>query len=162
MRTLSLVLFLAAQTAAASFPPAVTPEQPVSERVFTAPAGDQRTLGIASDGNIGLAIWNDSRRAANDVYASRIDANGVSLDPQGILIAANALNGAVIWNGSNFVVASQRGSDDTFTFMTAGGAIVERKTMTLFAMSIAATIGSGPDARFLFVGAGKATIVDSN
>jgi hypothetical protein len=118
--------------------------------------------GIASDGNIGLAIWDDSRRAANDVYASRIDANGVSLDPQGILIAANTSDGAVIWNGSNFVVASQRGSDDTFTFVTSDGAIAGRKTMTLFSMIVAATMGSGPDARFLFAGAGKATIVDSN
>ena len=65
MRTLSLVLFLAAQTAAANFPPAVTVEQPVSERVFTAPAGDQRMRGIASDGNIGFAIWVDSRRATH-------------------------------------------------------------------------------------------------
>jgi hypothetical protein len=162
MRPLFLVLTFIAQTTAASFPPPITSEQPVSERVFTAPAGDQRMLGIASDGNIGLAVWNDSRRAANDVYGSRIDANGVPLDPQGIPIAANTSDGAVIWNGSNFVVASQRGSDDTFTFVTADGAIVGRKTMTLFSMIVAATMGSGPDARFLFVGSGKATIVDSN
>src|SRR5947207_547708 len=105
MRPLFLVLFLIAQTAAAAnFPAAISPEQPVSAPVFTAPAGNQQTLAVASDGNIGFAVWLDARRGSNDLYGSRIDANGVSLDPTGILIANGATGGTVIWNGSEFVV----------------------------------------------------------
>jgi hypothetical protein len=162
MRTLVPILFLIAHTAAASNLPAVTPEQPVSERVFTAAAGDQHTLAIASDGHIGFAVWLDARRGNADLFGSRIDANGVALDPFGIFISTNTGGGSVIWNGSQFVVVSAQGKDTTFTFVTAGGTIVERKTMQLLYMGFAATMGSGPDARFLFTGVGKATIVDSN
>jgi hypothetical protein len=163
MRTLAPLLFLIAHAAiAANLPPAVTPEQPVSERVFIAAAGDQRTLGIASDGHIGFAVWLDGRRGNADLFGSRIDANGVSLDPLGIFISTNTGGGSVIWNGNQFVVASAQGRDTTFTFVTTDGTVLERKTMQLFGMLFAATMGSGPEARFLFAGLGKATIVDSN
>jgi hypothetical protein len=163
MRPLFLALAFVAQTAAAAsnFPPAIFPEQPVSAPVFTSPAGNQQTLAVASDGNIGFAVWLDQRSGHTDLYGSRIDANGVSLDPTGILIATGATGGTVIWNGSEFVVVSQRGSNDTFAFVTTEGAIVSRKTMTLLYMQIGATMGSGPDARILFIGIGRATIVDS-
>src|ERR1700694_5853603 len=128
MRPLSLVLaFLAHAALASTFPAPTSPEQPVSPLVFTAPAGDQQTLGMASNGNIGFVVWIDHRRAANDIYGSRIDANGVSLDPLGILIATGATGGTVIWNGNEFVVISQNGSDDSLTFVTAEGAIVDRR-----------------------------------
>lgn len=162
MRTLVPVLFLVAHTAAAvNLPPAVTPELPVSERVFIAAAGDQQTLAIASDGHIGFAVWLDARRVHADLFGSRIDANGVSLDPLGIFISTNTGGGTVIWNGSQFVVVSDQGSNKTFTFVATDGTITERKMMTLYGMLLAATMGSGPDARFLFAGLGKATIVDS-
>ena len=163
MRTLApLLLLIAHISAAATLPPAVTPEQPVSERVFIAAAGDQRALGIASDGHIGFAVWLDARRGHSDLFGSRIDANGVALDPLGIFISTNTIGGSVIWNGSQFVVVSAQGKDTTFTFVTTDGTIAERKTMQLLYMGFAATMGSGPDARFLFTGLGKATIVDSN
>lgn len=163
MRTLVPVLFLIAHTAAAvNLPPAVTPEQAVSERVFIAAAGDQRTLAIASDGHIGFAVWLDARRGNADLFGSRIDANGVALDPLGIFISTNTGGGSVIWNGNEFVVVSAQGRDTTFTFVAIDGTIAGRKTMQLLYMGFAATMGSGPDARFLFTGLGKATIVDSN
>jgi len=163
MRSLVPLLLLIAHAAvAANLPPAVTPEQPVSERVFIAAAGNQYTLGIASDGHIGFAVWLDGRRGNADLFGSRIDANGVALDPFGIFISTNTGGGSVIWNGNQFVVASAQGRDTTFTFVATDGTILDRKTMQLYGMSFAATMGSGPDARFLFVGLGKATIVDSN
>jgi len=163
MRPLVPVLVLLAHAvAAANLPPAVTPEQPVSDRVFISAAGDQRTLGIATDGHIGFAIWLDGRRGHADLFGSRIDANGVALDPLGIFISTNTGAGSVIWNGSQFVVASSQGKDTTFTFIATDGTITARKTMQLLYMQFAATMGSGPEARFLFIGAGKATIVDSN
>jgi len=157
-----LLVLLAHAVAAANLPPAVTPEQPVSDRVFISAAGDQRTLGIATDGHLGFAVWLDGRRGRADLFGSRIDANGVALDPLGIFISTNTSAGSVIWSGSQFVVASSQGKDTTFTFVATDGTITARKTMQLLSMQFAATMGSGPDARFLFVGLGKATIVDSN
>jgi len=163
MRALVPVLLLLSHAvAAANLPPAVTPEQPVSDHVFISAAGDQRTLGIATDGHIGFAVWLDGRRGRADLFGSRIDANGVALDPRGIFISTNTSAGSLIWNGSQFVVASSQGKDTTFTFVTTDGTITARKTMELLYMQFAATMGSGPDARFLFEGLGKATVVDSN
>jgi len=159
---LAVIAFLAHAVAAANLPPAVTPGQPVSDRVFISAAGDQRTLGIATDGHIGFAVWLDGRRGHADLFGSRVNADGVALDPLGIFISTNTSAGSVIWNGSQFVVVSSQGKDTTFTFVTSDGAITARKTMQLLYMQFAATMGSGPDARFLFEGLGKATIVDSN
>jgi hypothetical protein len=162
MRPLFLTLaFIAQSAAAATFPPAVIPEQPVSGRAFGPAAGNQQTLAIATDGNIGFVVWLDQRRGTSDLYGSRIDATGVSLDPLGILIAPGATGGTVVWSGRQFIAVSERGSDKTFSFLTDGD-ITGRKTMTLLATSVAATMGSGPGARILFIGLGKATIVDSD
>jgi hypothetical protein len=161
MRRLFLFLAFAAQTAAAAnFLPAAVPEQAVSGRSFGPAAGNQQTLAIATDGNIGFVVWIDQRRGTTDLYGSRIDANGVSLDPLGILIAPGATGGTVIWSGRQFIVVSERGSEKTFSFLTDGDT-TGRKTMTLLFASVAATMGSGSDARILFVGLGTATIVDS-
>ncbi len=158
-----LILSLVAQTAAAvTFPPAATPEQPVSGRVFGPPAGNQQTLAIASNGNVGFAVWLDQRRGTTDLYGSRIDANGVALDPLGISIATGVTGGTVMWSGRQFIALSERGSEKTFTFITSDGDITGRKTLTLLFMAIAATMGSGSDARMLFLGVGKATILDAN
>jgi hypothetical protein len=163
MRPFLLLLALFAQTAAAvSFPPVATPEQPVSGRVFGPAAGNQQTLAIATDGNVGFVVWLDQRNGSTDLYGSRLDANGVAMEPLGILIATGASGGTVIWSGRQFVVLSERGSEKTFTFFTSAGDITGRKTITLLFMTVAATMGSGSDARILFTGAGKATILDSN
>ena len=163
MHSLFLALAVVAQiAAAANFPDPISSEQPVSAPIFTSPGGNQQTLAIASNGTIGFAVWFDQRSGHTDLYGSRIDANGVSLDPAGILISTSVTGGTVIWNGSQFVVVSQRGSDDQFIFVTTDGVIVDRKMITQLYMQIAATMGSGPDARILFVGFGMATIVDSH
>ncbi|MBV9070967.1 MAG: hypothetical protein JO093_20605 [Acidobacteria bacterium] len=162
MRPLLLTLaFIAQSAAAATFPPATVPEQAVSGRSFGPAAGNQQTLAIATDGNIGFVVWLDQRRGTSDLYGSRIDANGVSLDPLGILIAPGATGGTVIWSGRQFIAVSERGSEKTFSFLTDGD-ITGRKTMTLLSTSVAATMGSGTDARILFIGLGKATIVNSD
>src|SRR3977135_4101241 len=99
MRPLLLALALIAQSAAAAtFPPAAVPEQPVAGRAFGPAAGNQQTLAIATDGTTGFVVWLDQRRGTSDLYGSRIDANGVSLDPLGILIAPGATGGTVIWS----------------------------------------------------------------
>jgi hypothetical protein len=133
----------------------------VSPRVFAAAAGNQQTLAVASNGQIGFAVWLDQRRGAYDLYGSRIDPSGISLDPLGILIANGATGGTVIWNGTEFVVLSESGSDKMFTFVTPEGTITARKSLLLLYHQFVASLGSGPDARLLFVGLGRATIVDS-
>jgi len=163
MHPVFLALALAAQIVVpTNFPDAFFPEQPVSAPVFTSPAANQQTLAAASNGSIGFAVWLDQRSGHTDLYGSRIDANGVSLDPAGILIGTSVTDGTVIWNGNEFVVVSQSGSNDQFVFINTDGVIVDRKLTVLLYMQIAATMGSGPDARILFVGFGMATIVDSH
>jgi hypothetical protein len=164
MRTLLVALGLAAQSiAAAAFLSPVTPERPVSQRLFGAPAGDQRTLAVASNGAIAFAVWLDARRGGyqTDLYGARIDPAGVSLDPLGILIATSVSNGTVIWNGSAFVVISEGNSlGTTFTYIAPDGTQIDQKSIRIN-QALAATMDSGPDARILFAGYGAATVVDA-
>jgi len=163
MRSLVVIAaFVAhAATAAVSFPPALSPEQPVSERAFGAAAGNQQTLAIASNGQIAFAVWFDQRRGGFDLYGSRIGADGASLDPLGIPIANNVRAGNVFWNGSDFVVISQYGIDTTFSFVTPEGLIADRKSMQIPFNEMMATLGSGSDTRLLIAGNGVAAILDS-
>jgi hypothetical protein len=154
--------FVAQITAVFALPLSMSPEQPVSSPAFGPAAGNQQTLGVASNGQIGFAVWLDQRRGSTDLYGSRIDPAGAALDPLGILIATGVTGGNVIWNGTEFVAISERGSDKTFTFMTTDGVITARKSVLLLYNQLAATLGSGPEARILFIGLGLATIVDSS
>jgi hypothetical protein len=113
-----MLAFVAQITAAWALPLSMSPEQAVSAPAFGSAAGNQQTLGVASNGQIGFAVWLDQRRGATDLYGSRIDPSGAVLDPLGILIATGATGGNVIWNGTEFVVISERGSDKMFTFIT--------------------------------------------
>jgi hypothetical protein len=162
MRLPIAVLAFVAHTAVAavSFPPAITPEQPVSDRVLGPAAGDQQTLAVATNGQIAFAVWLDERRGSTDLYGSRIGADGTSLDPFGILFADDATGGTVFWNGTAFVVVSERGGDKAFSFVTPDGVTAGRKSLQL-AYQYEATLGSGPAARLLFTGNGVAAIVDS-
>src|SRR5216684_7115719 len=163
MRSLFVIAALVAHaaTAAVSFPPALSPEQPASERVFGAAAGNQQTLAIASNGQLAFAVWFDQRRGGFDLYGSRIGADGASLDPLGILIANGVTGGNVFWNGTAFVVISQQGIDTTFSFVTPEGLIADRKSMQTPFNEMMATLGSGSDTRLLIAGNGVATILDS-
>jgi len=164
MRTLLVALGIAAlSTTASAFLSPISPERPVSQRLFGAPAGNQRTLAVASNGAIGFAVWLDERRGGNetDLYGARIDLTGLSLDPMGILIATKVSNGTVIWNGSAFVVISEGNSlGTTFTYITPDGVQIDQKSIHVN-QSFAATMGSGPDARILFANHGAATVVDA-
>ncbi len=162
MRSLLLIAAFAANTAAAAstFPPAVSPEQPASAHAFGAAAGSQQTLAVASNGQIAFAVWLDQRRGATDLYGSRIDADGVPLDPLGILIATGATGGDVFWNGMAFVVIAERGIETTFSFVTPEGVIADHKSKQIV-NQLTATMGTGSDTRILFVGDRLAMILDS-
>jgi len=64
----------------------------------------------AFDGSDYLVVWQDVRTGSNDIYASRVSANGVVLDPAGMVVS-EALAGqnlpAVVFSGVNYFVAWQ-------------------------------------------------------
>ncbi|HEX7677129.1 MAG TPA: hypothetical protein VF713_03320 [Thermoanaerobaculia bacterium] len=162
MRSLLLIAAFAANTAigAAAFPPAMSPEQPASAHAFGAAAGSQQTLAVASNGQMAFAVWLDQRRGATDLYGSRLNADGVPLDPLGIVIATGATGGDVFWNGTAFVVIGEQGPQTTFSFVTPEGVIADRKSKQIV-NQLTATMGTGSDTRILFVGDGTAMILDS-
>jgi hypothetical protein len=162
MRSLVLIAAFAANTAigAAAFPPAISPEQPASTHTFGAAAGSQQTLAVASNGQLAFAVWLDQRSGATDLYGSRLNADGVPLDPLGIVIATGATGGDVFWNGTAFVVIAEQGPQTTFSFVTPDGVITGRKSSQIV-NQLTATIGTGSDTRILFVGDRTAMILDS-
>jgi hypothetical protein len=65
-------------------------------------AGDQTPVRLASDGEDYLAVWDVS----GDLRAARIGANGIVLDPGGVLLASRqaAAPFDVDWDGQHYVV----------------------------------------------------------
>ncbi len=63
---------------------------------------------IAFGDGVFLVVWQDIRNSTDwDVYATRVTAEGVVLDPDGILVCGGANNQAlpsVTWDGNNFWV----------------------------------------------------------
>ncbi len=164
MRSLLLIALLAANTATAAttFLPALSPEQPASAHTFGAAAGSQHALAVASNGQLAFAVWLDQRSGTTDLYGSRLNAGGVPLDPLGIVIATEATGGDVFWNGTAFVVIGEQQGlfQTTFSFVTPDGVIADRKSKQIV-NQMTATIGTGSDTRVLFVGDGAATMLDS-
>ena len=70
-------------------------------------AGDQLSPAVAFD-SIWLVAWNDRRGSYGDVYAGRVSADGVALDPGGfaVVTAGNEQSSpAVRSDGEHFLVA---------------------------------------------------------
>jgi hypothetical protein len=71
--------------------------------------GDQRDPRVVANGSQFLVVWDDSRGANLEVYATRVDGNGSVLDPSGIDVSSGATSDqelpAVAWNGSHYLVA---------------------------------------------------------
>lgn len=94
--------------------PFVGTDIPISANSTFAPAPNtQEKPAIASNGDIYLVVWHDWRNQYRgtfsdaDIYATRIDANGNILDPQGILVcnaSSNQLVPAVTSDGKDFLV----------------------------------------------------------
>jgi hypothetical protein len=81
-------------------------------------AGDQLVPAIATNGTVALAVWQDGRNGAFDVYGALIDGSGAVLVPD---IAISTATGAqdvpaVTWDpaSSQFVVAWQDLRSGTF------------------------------------------------
>lgn len=86
----------------------VLPEVPLSPAEF-APSRYATAAGIATNGDVYVAVWTDLR-ASKETFAARVRADGTLLDPAGIRVAANSQAGAVIWSGSAFLIAYLEGA----------------------------------------------------
>jgi hypothetical protein len=92
---------------AAAPAPAVAPLAPTP--------GDQRNPAVASDGSGFLVAWEDGRDGTweRHLYASRVSAQGVTLDPDGIPIATDSGTQAlpsIAFDGANYFVVWMPGS----------------------------------------------------
>jgi len=79
-----------------------------SGKAVSSSAGDQLWARAAWNGEAYLVVWQDARSAVdNDIYAARVDASGLVVDPEGIAISASAGNQErpdVVWNGTGWLV----------------------------------------------------------
>lgn len=83
-------------------------ETPISDPIITRGAGVQGHPASATDGRDFLLVWTDWRSGTASIYATRVTAAGVALDPEGILLSdpnERAEDPAVAWAGSSYIVA---------------------------------------------------------
>ena len=72
--------------------------------------GDQMNPSVATNGSGFLVVWEDQPTydpSTRDIYASRVDANGTTLDPDGIAIATRQgleWEPEVAFDGTNYLV----------------------------------------------------------
>ncbi|MFT3927729.1 MAG: MopE-related protein [Myxococcales bacterium] len=93
-------------------------------------ANVQSAPSVASGGANWLVAWNDYRSDVNhpDVYAARIDANGVLVDSSGIAIATGAgdeRNPAVAYDGTQWLIAMERATDLYGARLSAAGVVLD-------------------------------------
>jgi hypothetical protein len=72
----------------------------------------QVTPAVASDGSNYLVVWGDDRHLGTSIYGARVNASGMTLDPQAIRMAATPVaqrNPAAAGNGSNYLVVWTEG-----------------------------------------------------
>ncbi|MEZ4309823.1 MAG: hypothetical protein R3F14_17435 [Polyangiaceae bacterium] len=90
-------------------------------------ANAQHTPAVATNGSIYLAVWRDLRSGSDEIWGTRISAQGQILDPNGILIGQGKTP-AVTSDGVDFMVAwtkpSGTGNDIRTTRVTAAGTVV--------------------------------------
>jgi hypothetical protein len=86
-------------------------------------AAEQREPRIAWSGSDYLMIWLEG----TTLYAARLDADGRSRDPHGIVVANFARNANVVFDGENFVVAWQQTTNNNLWLnrIGANGALLD-------------------------------------
>ncbi len=85
------------------------------------------TMGahLATSGEMYVAVWTDYRSFPGATYASRFRADGTRLDRVGIRVAADSRAGAVLWNGSAFLIAYQHAGMITVCTLSPDGVLGE-------------------------------------
>ena len=158
MRLLALLLIIvAAQAQSQTFPVPIGPEHAMTPAgPVTAAPSQQQYARAASNGEVALVVWTDTRKGRPMLYGTRVDAGGNVLDPFGVALgeipfAVTAYG--VAWNGDNFVVVL----GSTLIFVTPEMTIAGRKTLGLPSTYQLAATTTGPDLRFLFLEPNRAT-----
>ncbi|MDH4211367.1 MAG: T9SS type A sorting domain-containing protein [candidate division WOR-3 bacterium] len=91
-----------------------------SRIVISEATGDQSAPSVVFDGTNYLVVWQDKRSGYYDIYGSRINQNGVVLDPNGFVISEatnDQISAGVSFDGANcFVVWEDKrsGSSDIY------------------------------------------------
>ena len=66
---------------------------------------------LVGNGTGFIVAFDDTWASAGDIYASRLNSNGVSLDPAGFLVSANPVSGlsdaSIAFDGTNYLIAWQ-------------------------------------------------------
>jgi hypothetical protein len=116
-----------------SFPaqidPVVSPEIVIDQPYTPAPA-DQGQQAVASDGTDFAVAWLDERNQNGpfftiDVYAARLNAAGVVLDPAGVRLSSTGGGGApaIDWDGRSYLVAWRNGGNVVGVRMSRTGTV---------------------------------------
>ncbi len=93
--------------------------------------GTQDEPKVAFDGVNSLVVWSDYRSGQADIYAARVSATGVVLDPQGIPLATQnrfETSPAVAFDGTNYVVVwadNVNNWDIVAARVTPGGVVLD-------------------------------------
>jgi hypothetical protein len=110
LATVASVALLAASSSASTLTDIVwAPDYPISTPQFAAAAGDQVSPMVATNGDLSLAVWSDTRQGGGVVYATRLDRDGHPLDPLGLIVDFGSGPEAVVWNGIAFAVVIKTG-----------------------------------------------------
>jgi len=71
---------------------------------ISAASGNQTLPAVSSGAASSMVVWQDARNGAlNDIYGSRVGADGTVLDPAGLLVCGNSadqINAAVTYDGA--------------------------------------------------------------
>ena len=124
-------------------------------------AGNQRAPAVAFDGSSFVVVWQDDRSPSTgpDVYAARVSAAGLLLDPGGIPISAAPgaqLEAAITGTGSGSLVVWTEGgaaSDIRGARVSSAGAVLDPGGLT-----VSAGPGAQLDPAVAFGGAGSLVV----
>lgn len=90
---------------------AITPERAVSVPSLVR-SKDANQVDIATNGELMLAVWMETRGSTSAVIAARVAADGTVLDPAGLVLSYSerftVANPLVAWDGEAFVVIWSR------------------------------------------------------
>jgi len=78
--------------------------------IYTTIPGSQLCSAIAFDGTNYLVIWEDMRSGESDIYGTRVNRDGIILDPDGIVISValgDQSSPSLAFDGTNYLVVWQ-------------------------------------------------------
>jgi hypothetical protein len=118
--------------------------------VVSSSAAEQREPRIVWSGQNYLMIWLEG----TTLYAARLDADGRSRDPHGIVVASFARNANVVFDGENFVVAWQQTTNNNLWLnrIDAGGALLDGDGVPVINFACTYDIAAGRFATMIAFG----------